>query len=68
MVAIKAGGVDSFLARPDTSIRLAVISQMAGTLIVRHVIAVEPLASEPIAEVIARVSVSVQSHLEGRTA
>ncbi|WP_342037999.1 TetR family transcriptional regulator [Brevibacterium ammoniilyticum] len=43
-----------------------VMSQMAGVLIVRHVIGIEPLASEPIAEVIARVSVSVQGHLDGR--
>lgn len=62
---LETEGIDPAEANLRASL---VISQMAGTLIVRHVIAVEPLTSEPIAEVIARVSVSVQGHLEGRTA
>ena len=44
----------------------AAIAQMAGALIVRHVIVLEPLASAPLDEVIARVGPALQGHIDGR--
>lgn len=43
-----------------------VLAQMAGALIVRHVIVLEPLASAPLDEVIARVGPALQGHIDGR--
>ncbi|RAE29463.1 hypothetical protein DN540_42265, partial [Burkholderia multivorans] len=43
-----------------------VLAQMAGALIVRHVVVLEPLASVPLDEVIARVGPALQGHIDGR--
>lgn len=41
------------------------MTQMAGVLLMRYVLAVEPLASLPVDEVVARVAPSLQSHFDG---
>lgn len=53
-------GVDDAALRADL-----VASQIAGMLIVRYVIGVEPLASAPIEEVVARVGPTIQRYLFG---
>lgn len=61
---LTAEGIESAEAELRSSL---VLSQMAGVLIIRHVVALEPLASAPLPEVIARTSLSVQRHIDGNT-
>lgn len=42
-----------------------VVSQMAGVLIMRHVLTLEPLASQSVDTLIARLAPAVQGHLDG---
>lgn len=51
---------------PDAPTRVALaVSQLAGALLARHVLRLEPLASMPADELAARVGPAVQRHLEG---
>lgn len=59
---VAGSGVDPAEARCRASM---VISQIAGILILRHVVEAEPLVSQPIEEVIAATIPAVQGHLEG---
>lgn len=59
---LTGAGIDA--AEADLRASL-VLSQMAGALVVRHVVALEPLASAPLDEVIARVGPAVQGHIDG---
>jgi hypothetical protein len=42
-----------------------VLTQMAGALIIRHVLELEPLASLSVDELTARLAPAVQGHLDG---
>lgn len=59
---IEGSGIDAEEARRRASM---VISQIAGVLILRHVVEVEPLVSQPIEGVIAATIPAVQGHIEG---
>ncbi|WP_019355686.1 TetR/AcrR family transcriptional regulator [Streptomyces sp. AA1529] len=54
------------LAAPDAELRVALAAaQLVGAALLRHVIRLEPLASEPLATVTARLASVVQHHLTG---
>lgn len=55
-------GIEAASAQQRASM---VLSQIAGVLILRHVVMAEPLASSPIEEVIAHVVPAVQGHIDG---
>lgn len=55
-------GIEAVQAQQRASM---VLSQIAGVLILRHVVMAEPLTSSPIEEVIAHVVPAVQGHIEG---
>lgn len=55
-------GIESVQAQQRASM---VLSQIAGVLILRHVVMAEPLTSSPVEEVIAHVVPAVQGHIEG---
>ena len=59
---IEGGDVDAEEARRRASM---VIAQIAGVLILRHVVEAEPLVSRPIDEIIASTIPAVQGHIEG---
>lgn len=59
---VRDTGVDAQEADLRASL---VLSQVAGVLILRHVLELEPLASLPVDDLTARVSPGVQSHLDG---
>ncbi|SDR94194.1 DNA-binding transcriptional regulator, AcrR family [Brevibacterium siliguriense] len=59
---IANGGVD----RAEADLRATlVLTQMAGALMFRHVLELEPLASMPIDDLTARLTPAVQGHLDG---
>ncbi|GAA1860085.1 TetR family transcriptional regulator [Brevibacterium marinum] len=62
-----AGRVEkSGVAPAEADLRATlVLTQMAGALIIRHVLELEPLASLSVGELTARLSPSVQGHLDG---
>lgn len=62
MRRIEASGVDSAEADMRASL---VLTQMAGALIFRHVLELEPLASMSVDDLTARLSPAVQGHLDG---
>ncbi|WP_431984327.1 TetR family transcriptional regulator [Streptomyces qinglanensis] len=54
------------LAAPDAELRVGLAAaQLIGSAMLRHVIRLEPLASEPLATVTARLAPVVQYHLTG---
>ena len=54
------------LEGPDAELRVTLAAaQMVGTTLLRYVIRIEPLASEPVAELVARLAPVVQHHLTG---
>ncbi|MCU4297522.1 TetR/AcrR family transcriptional regulator [Brevibacterium permense] len=59
---IADGGVD----RTEADLRATlVLTQMAGALMFRHVLELEPLASMPVDDLTARLAPAVQGHLDG---
>lgn len=59
---IADGGVD----RAEADLRATlVLTQMAGALMFRHVLELEPLASMPVDDLTARLAPAVQGHLDG---
>jgi hypothetical protein len=57
-----AGGLD----KPDAVLRVELaIAQMIGTALMRYVIKLEPIASESVEELTARLAPVVQRHLTG---
>lgn len=59
---LESSGVDP--AEADLRATL-VLTQMAGALIFRHVLELEPLASMPVDDLIARLAPAVQCHIDG---
>ena len=59
---LRAGGVDAEEADLRATL---VLSQMAGALIMRHVLELDPLASLPVEDAVARLAPAVQAHLDG---
>ena len=59
---LESSGVDP--AEADLRATL-VLAQMAGALIFRHVLELEPLASMPVDDLIARLAPAVQCHIDG---
>ncbi|WP_437583783.1 TetR family transcriptional regulator [Paramicrobacterium sp. CJ85] len=66
MSAIAGKLEDAGIPRPEAVLRAEfVLTQIAGVLILRHVLAAEPLASLPVGDVIARVTPALQGHIDG---
>ena len=61
-MGVESMGIDAQEADLRASL---VVSQMAGVLIMRHVLALEPLASQSVDTLIARLAPAVQGHLDG---
>ncbi|WP_165313167.1 TetR family transcriptional regulator [Rothia halotolerans] len=59
---LRAGGADAEEADLRATL---VLSQLAGALIMRHVLGLEPLASLPVEDAVARLAPAVQAHLDG---
>lgn len=56
----------SVLPAPDAELRVNLAAaQMVGAALLRYVIRIEPLASEPVEELVARLAPVVQHHLTG---
>lgn len=56
--------IDRRLGTPDARLRAELaMSQLAGVLVLRYVLAVEPLASEPVEAVVRRIGPVLQEHL-----
>ncbi|WP_326807818.1 MULTISPECIES: TetR family transcriptional regulator [unclassified Streptomyces] len=54
------------LESPDAELRVTLAAaQMVGAMLLRYVIRIEPVASEPVAELVARLAPVVQHHLTG---
>ncbi len=66
MSAIATKLEESGIPEPEATVRAElVLTQIAGVLIMRHVVGADPLASLPVDVVIARVAPAVQLHLDG---
>jgi hypothetical protein len=54
------------LAGPDAELRIDLaMSQLLGIAYLRHILRVEPIASTPVADLIARVAPALTAHLVG---
>lgn len=57
---------DSGVDRTEADLRATlVLTQMAGALMIRHVLELEPLTSMPVDDLTARLAPAVQGHLDG---
>ncbi len=66
MPAIALGALGDVVNGPDAAVRVELVfSQMLGVAIARYVVEVEPLASLPVDELVARLGPVVQHHLLG---
>lgn len=66
MSAIASRLENSGVAASEATVRAElVLTQIAGVLIMRHVVAADPLASLPVDDLIARVAPAVQLHIDG---
>ncbi|MBO8196006.1 TetR family transcriptional regulator [Streptomyces oryzae] len=60
--------VASLLPEPDAELRVSLAAaQLVGVALLRHVIRLEPVASEPLETAVARLAPVVQHHLTGPT-
>jgi len=66
MPVIALGALGDVVNGPDAAVRVELVfSQMLGVAIARYVVEVEPLASLPVDELVARLGPVVQHHLLG---
>jgi hypothetical protein len=60
------GPVGALLDTPDAELRISLVaSQLVGLAMARYVLEIEPLSTEPLEDVVARVAPNVQRYLAG---